>query len=190
MLRWAKKLYNSLPCNKIFDWFKLKAFADNNSNVTNMTISVLERTETLRKKEKMLITSIFSFSHMFSKGCFLRVVKTRDWVVKLIMNGRHGQIFFNRHQEDLLGKHWGNGKKYCYWYFSVNIFLLFTLYQTTKFQTASNWKQIQTTIWRWLKIWNLVCEGQKTVWKKEKMLVTSIFSFSHNVYKRLLCWDR
>ena len=25
----------------------------------------------------------------------------------------------------------------------------------------------------------------KTMWKKEKMLVTSIFSFSHNVFKRL-----
>ena len=28
--------------------------------------------------------------------------------------------------------------------------------------------------------------GQKTLWKKEKMLVTSIFSFSCNVFKRLL----
>ena len=29
-------------------------------------------------------------------------------------------------------------------------------------------------------------KGRKTLWEKEKMLVTSIFSFSHNVFKRLL----
>ena len=28
--------------------------------------------------------------------------------------------------------------------------------------------------------------GKKTSWEKEKMLVTSIFYFSHNVFKRLL----
>ena len=28
------------------------------------------------------------------------------------------------------------------------------------------------------------------MWKKEKMLVTSIFSFSHNVFKRLHSQDR
>ena len=26
--------------------------------------------------------------------------------------------------------------------------------------------------------------GQKTVWEKEKLLITSIFSFSHGVFKR------
>ena len=30
-------------------------------------------------------------------------------------------------------------------------------------------------------------EGLKTVWEKEKMLITSIFSFSHNVFKSPLC---
>ena len=33
--------------------------------------------------------------------------------------------------------------------------------------------------------WHLVWEGWKTLREKEKMLVTSIFSFSHNVFKRL-----
>ena len=28
--------------------------------------------------------------------------------------------------------------------------------------------------------------GKKTLWEKEKLLVTSIFSFSHNVFKRLV----
>ena len=32
----------------------------------------------------------------------------------------------------------------------------------------------------------LFWEGQKTLWKKEKMLVTSIFSFPHSVFKKLL----
>ena len=29
----------------------------------------------------------------------------------------------------------------------------------------------------------------KTLWEKEKMLVTSIFSFSHNVFKSPFCWS-
>ena len=34
--------------------------------------------------------------------------------------------------------------------------------------------------------WNLIWKGDKTLWEKEKMLVTSIFSFSHNVFKSFL----
>ena len=34
--------------------------------------------------------------------------------------------------------------------------------------------------------WNSFREEWKTLWEKEKMLVTSIFSFSHNVFKRPL----
>ena len=33
---------------------------------------------------------------------------------------------------------------------------------------------------------NFLGEGKKILWEKEKMLVTSIFSFSHNVFKSLL----
>ena len=36
-----------------------------------------------------------------------------------------------------------------------------------------------------MKNWNLVCERLKTLWEKEKMLVTSIFFFSHNFLKTL-----
>ena len=32
--------------------------------------------------------------------------------------------------------------------------------------------------------------GSETLWEKEKMLVTSIFSFSHNVFKKLLFQGR
>ena len=35
----------------------------------------------------------------------------------------------------------------------------------------------------WLKNWNLFGEGKKTLLEKEKMLVTNIFSFFHNVFK-------
>ena len=33
-------------------------------------------------------------------------------------------------------------------------------------------------------------EGQKTRWQEEKLLVTSIFSFSHSVFKRLALQTR
>ena len=35
-----------------------------------------------------------------------------------------------------------------------------------------------------------VFDRVETLLEKEKMLVTSIFSFSHNVFKRLLSWSR
>ena len=41
-----------------------------------------------------------------------------------------------------------------------------------------------------LKKRNSFLDGKKTVLEKEKMLVTSIFSFSHNVFKRLLFLGR
>ena len=37
-----------------------------------------------------------------------------------------------------------------------------------------------------LKFRNLCFEGQKTLWEKEKMPITSIFSFSLQSFKRLL----
>ena len=33
-------------------------------------------------------------------------------------------------------------------------------------------------------------DGQKTLWEKEKLLVTSNFSFSDNVFKRLILQTR
>ena len=35
------------------------------------------------------------------------------------------------------------------------------------------------------RIENSVGKGERTLWGKEKMLVTSIFSFSHSVFKKL-----
>ena len=52
----------SLPNGKFLDWSKLKAFADDKVNVTEKLKFILERVENIVGKEKMLITSIFSFS--------------------------------------------------------------------------------------------------------------------------------
>ena len=49
---------------KIWNATKLKAFADDKINVAQMMISNFSSEEKiLREKEKMLITSIFSFFH-------------------------------------------------------------------------------------------------------------------------------
>ena len=55
--------FNPLPNDKILDLTKLKAFADDKSNVAKMMISLIDRVEKLWEKEKILVTSIFSFSY-------------------------------------------------------------------------------------------------------------------------------
>ena len=49
--------------NKILDVAKLKAFTDEKLHVAKMTISLFDRVENTVVKGKMLITSIFTFSH-------------------------------------------------------------------------------------------------------------------------------
>ena len=56
-----------LPNDKFLDVNKLKAFADDRLNIAKMTISLFDRVE----KEKMLVTSIFSFSHIVFKSLLL-----------------------------------------------------------------------------------------------------------------------
>ena len=60
---------NPLPDNKILDWSKLKAFAEDNSNVAKMMISLYDRVENIVRK------AFSSFPTMFSKGFFPRGVK-------------------------------------------------------------------------------------------------------------------
>ena len=80
-----------------------------------------------------------------------------------------------------------------------------------RLQTLSDWKSLKLVVWErvnslpndsfltgpyskhlqrtnqiLLKLWILSWIGLKTLWEKEKMLVTSIFSFSHNVFKSFL----
>ena len=56
-------MINSLPNNKILDWPKLKAFADENLDVAKVMIYFYVRAENIVKKKIMLFNSIFSFFH-------------------------------------------------------------------------------------------------------------------------------
>ena len=73
------QLVNPLPNDKFLDWTKFKAFADEKPKIM---ISVFDNIKTLWEKEKMLVSSIFSFSHIVSKVFLLRVVKSQECVVK------------------------------------------------------------------------------------------------------------
>ena len=61
----------------------MKTFPDHNLNVNQKFKIAWEGEKTLREKEKMLVTSIFSFLTMFTKGFFLRVIQIRDCVVRV-----------------------------------------------------------------------------------------------------------
>ena len=60
----------SLRKDNILDWSKLKAFADGKIKVLKMMIFVLYMVENIVEKEKMLATSIFSYSHNVFKELF------------------------------------------------------------------------------------------------------------------------
>ena len=68
---------NSLPNDKIFDFSKLKVFAEDNMNVAKLKFA-LARLENI---EKMLVTSIFFFSNIFKRLLFQGHL-SRDCVVK------------------------------------------------------------------------------------------------------------
>ena len=66
---------NPWPDDKILDQTKLKAFADDNLNVTKMIISIFDRTENIVGKGE-IVQAISPFPTMFSKGFFSRRVKS------------------------------------------------------------------------------------------------------------------
>ena len=75
---------NSLPNDKILDWSKLKAFADNKINATEKFKFGLERVENiLGKSRKCWLPAFPPFPTVFSKDFFRWVVKSRDCVVKV-----------------------------------------------------------------------------------------------------------
>ena len=77
-----KYCFNSLPNDKILDWFNFKAFADDKINVASIVKFVLGGVENIVVKgENAGYHNVF-FSPMFSKGVFLKVVKSWDCVVK------------------------------------------------------------------------------------------------------------
>ena len=62
-----KHLVNPFPNDRILDMTKLKAFADDKLNVAKMMNHLLNWKENTVGKEKMLVTSNFSFSHSVFK---------------------------------------------------------------------------------------------------------------------------
>ena len=74
---------NSLLNDKVLDWFKLKAFADNKINVDENLKFVFRWVENIVGKGENAGYQYFSpFPRMFSKGFLFRVAKSRDCVVK------------------------------------------------------------------------------------------------------------
>ena len=65
-----------------------------------------------------------------------------------------------------------------------------TLSQTTNFRLLPNAKSLQMTISNVMKMAESSLNGQKTLWEKEKLVVTSNFSFSHSVFKRPILQTR
>ena len=79
----SKRLFNSLPDDKILDWSRLKAFADNNINVTEKFIFILGRVENnVKKGENAGYQHFPPFPTMFSEGLLYRVVQSHDCVIK------------------------------------------------------------------------------------------------------------
>ena len=65
-------LCSKLPKNKILGWSKLKTFADYKKKKLKMMTFMFDRVETLWEKEKMLVTSIFSFPLNVFKRRFIQ----------------------------------------------------------------------------------------------------------------------
>ena len=66
---------------KILDWSKLKAFADDKIKVTEKLKFVLGRVENCGKRRKCWLPAFSPFPTVFSKGFFLWGIKSRDCVV-------------------------------------------------------------------------------------------------------------
>ena len=73
---------NSLPNDKILDWSKLKAFADEKNNCDRkIEISFGKRKKHCGKRRKCWLPAFYPFPTMFSKGFLYRVIKRQDCVV-------------------------------------------------------------------------------------------------------------
>ena len=69
--------FNPLPNHKILDLSKMKAFADNNKNVSQKWKVALERiVNNCGERRKCWFPAILPFPTMFSKAFFLRVIKS------------------------------------------------------------------------------------------------------------------
>ena len=72
-----------------------------------------------------------------------------------------------------------------------NIFpLCLTHFQTTNLRPFQTERVCRWQFQIWLKWQKVLEKGRKTLWEKEKLLVTSNFSISHSVFERLLLQTR
>ena len=110
--------HNPFPHDKILHQTKLKAPADDNSDVTKIIISVFDRLENIEGKGEIACKAISTFPTMFSKGFYPRCVK-RCYCVGMGQQVENGV---------------GKGEIACY-----EQFLLFPqCFQKACFQGASN----------------------------------------------------
>ena len=76
-------LFNPLQKDKILDWFKLKAFADDKVNIAEIIISLSNRVENIvGKGENAGFQHFLIFPQCFQKPLFFRVFESQDCVVK------------------------------------------------------------------------------------------------------------
>ena len=78
------KKVNSSPNDKIWDSPKSKAFADNTVKAVQMMIAACNKVVNIVEKEKMLVTTIFSFFHNVFKTYLFQGHKKSDYVVKCL----------------------------------------------------------------------------------------------------------
>ena len=89
---------DTLPNDKILNWFKLKAFADDKINVTQILKFVLKMVENIGRKHygkrrKCWLPAFYPFTTIFSKAFFLRVVKMSGFCGKELI--QHNLISYN-----------------------------------------------------------------------------------------------
>ena len=88
MLTWLllfvkRDKHNTLPKDKILDWSKFKAFADNKIITTQkFEICIWKSRKHCGKRRKCWLPAFSPFPTMFSKAFFSRGVKSCDYVVK------------------------------------------------------------------------------------------------------------
>ena len=74
---------NPLPNDNFLGWTELKAFEDDKLNTGKLKIPVFERVENIvGKGENAGFQHFLLFPQFFPKAFFVRVVKSRDCVVK------------------------------------------------------------------------------------------------------------
>ena len=79
---------NYLPNDKMLDLSKLKPFADDNLNVNKKKeICFEKRRKHCGKRRKCWLPAFSPFPTMFSKGFLLRVVYSRECVIKTQADG-------------------------------------------------------------------------------------------------------